>query len=468
MFPASSQVNPHHNDDLVSQKIYLFNKTISKHEQRKWFLPKQFPELQSFNISFDKMWSAIQNPDNERMKSILLKAFNGKAVDIVVYGGSNTAAGLFPPILQKWWDKNIFPISGSVLKIKNIAIGGTSSTYFQFCYDIYLDKSEVVDLFILELSINDALCDLQNSSIPRSLPFEKFTTELLKRPNKPSVLLVNLYILLHGKPPQCMNLKDFGQDQIIDLYDLTAINVRNLVCSSKLGKYYATDHTYDLQDPGGTSHINSKGHAQAAFMIIQVIMRTSKEIIYRAKNFQNTVKSIATSTATFILARSPHVVETPQCWSRLTHNYKYNPQHNTLKIKVVESKGFVRTEGFRIKNTSYSSTEERKDAFGGFLATEQGSEVTISFTVVGTNSQSARSVGIVSRSSSNGGEVEVWLDDNYSKRTYVNLRANADQSIVRIIGTQVTPGNHTLTMHVAKSGMSSLVGVLVGPANGPW
>ena len=115
----------------------MFNKTISKHQQSKWFVQEQFPALESFNIDFNNTKSAIQNLDNERLESTLLKAFKGESVKIVVYSGSNTAAGLFPILLQQWWDKNITPVSGSVLKVKNLAIGGTSSTYFQFCYDIF-------------------------------------------------------------------------------------------------------------------------------------------------------------------------------------------------------------------------------------------------------------------------------------------------------------------------------------------
>ena len=466
IFP-SRQAIPQHNDDaLVLKKIHLFNKTISQHEQTKWFLPDQFPALQSFNRNFNSNWSAIQNPDNKRVEPTLLKAFHGEDVNIVVYGGSNTAAGLFPLIIQQWWDKNIFPISGSVLKVRNVAMGGTSSIYFQFCYDIYLDKGEDVDLVILELSINDAFCDIQNSSIPKSLPFEQFTRELLNRPNKPSVLVVNLYTLLfHGETPQCVNLMDFDQNQVVHNYNITAINLRNLVCSFKMGKYYATQRTYDLKENGGTWHINSKGHAQTAFLIIQVILRTLKKIIFSGNTFKNSTKSYTTSTTTSIPARNSHIaIETPQCWSRLTPDYKNNVLRNTLEINVIKSKGFVYRQGIRIRKTSFSSTEERKDAFGGFLAEEQGSKITISFTVVG--SSFPRSVGIISRSLANGGEVEIWLDEDNSKRTYVKLNDQGNQTIMRIIGTQMTPGNHTITMHVVKSGISVIVGVVVGPANG--
>ena len=65
---------------------------------------------------------------------------------------------------------------------------------------------------------------------------------------------------------------DFGQDRIITHYNIATTELRELVCSFyELKKsYYATSKTYDLLDPGGTMHINSNGHAQIAFMIVQL------------------------------------------------------------------------------------------------------------------------------------------------------------------------------------------------------
>jgi hypothetical protein len=445
------------------RKIYLFNKTISKHQQSKWFVQEQFPALENFNIDFNNTRSAIQNTENERLESTLLKAFKGESVKIVVYGGSNTAAGLFPILLQQWWDKNITPVSGSVLKVKNIAIGGTSSTYFPFCYDIYLDANEVVDLFILELSVNDAVGNLQNSSIPRNLPLEQFTRQLLNRPNRPGVFFVNLYTLI-GEPAQCTNLMDFDQNLIIDHYNTTAINLRNLVCSFKLGKYYATVKTYDLKDAGGTMHLNPKGHAQTALLIVQVFMRMLKKLIHNVKMLKNSVQSYVTPFTS--VGTLSNTITTPQCWASLTPNYK-SELRSTLQLKNIKSNGFVNVQGIRIKTSSYSSKEERKDSYGGLSAREKGSVVTILFTVVARHPHILRSVGVISRFSTSGGEVDVWLDNHYSKRTNIKLHVNAQQTAVRIIGTQVTPGNHTLTMHVVKKGISVLVGAVVGPPDGP-
>lgn len=452
--------------DRKLKNICLFNKMISNYQQSRWFLPEQFPTLQNFNMDFNNMSSAIKNPDSERLESTLLKAFRGEPVEIVVYGGSNTAAGLFPIILQQWWDKNITPISGSVLKVNNKAIGGTSSTYFQFCHGIYLDADEVVDLFILDVSANDAVSNLQNASIRRSLPLEQFTRQLLNLHNVPGVLFVNLYNLI-GKPLQCINLMNFGQDRIITHYNVAAIELRDLVCSFHESEksYYATSKTYDLLDPGGTMHINSKGHAQIAFMIVQLLMRTLNKLIDNVDIFANSVKPHILPLPPFVYIRNLNSAMTsPLCWASLTPDYKYNALRSTLRLKVVKLKGFVYVKSnIKIGERSYSSKEERTDAFGGLVANEKGSKTTISFTVY-----FLCSVGVITRSSGNGGEVDVWLDNDYMKRINIKLHQHRDQTVVRIIATQVVAGTHTLTMDVVKQGISALVGVVIGPSDGPW
>lgn len=447
------------------RNIYLFNKVITNHQQSRSFLPKQFPTLQNFNMDFDNMWSAMKNPDSKRLESTLLKAIRGEPVEIVVYGGSNTVAGLFPIILEQWWDKNITPISGSVLKVKNMAIGGTSSTYFQFCHDIYLDAEEIVDLFILDVSSNDVVSNLQSTSIPRSLPLEQFIRQLLKLHNGPGVLFVNLYSLT-GKPLKCINLMDFGQDQIISHYNVAAIELRDLVCSfsNLIKKYYATKRTYDLLDAGGTMHINSKGHAQIAFMIVQLFMRTLKKLIHNADTLMKSVTSLILPLPPFVYIRSSNsAITSPLCWSSLTPN-KHKALRSTFMFKVVTSNRFVYVKNnIKIGGRSYSSKEERTDAFGGFVANKKGSKITISFTVY-----NLCSVGVITRSSGNGGEIDIWLDNDYFERKNIKLHKHRDQTVVRIIATQVIPGSHTLTMVVVKQGISALAGVVIGPSDGPW
>lgn len=451
------------NKDEMKLRRHLFRQLLSKHQQTGWFLPQQFPALNKLKKALDNIWTAIKHPENKRLESISLKAWKGEPVKIVVYGGSNSAAGLFPIILQQWWEKNITPISGSVLKVKNIAIGGTSSTYFQFCYDIYLDENEIVDLFILEVSVNDALYELQDPSIPKTLPLEQFLRQLLNRSYKPGIIFVNLYVVT-SDTMQCLNLMDFGQDQIIDYYKITAIDLRDLVCSPNFGKYCPTNKTYDFQG-ANTTHMNSRGHAQIAFMIIQVLMRNIIKNVNILKKFSEPCDpEVPFNNISLVHERKTSRIwfTKPLCWANLTPNYKSNELRTILRVNVVKSNGFIYDGIVRIiKKVSYSSAEERRDAYGGFIANENGSEITISFTVM--PGQQLCSVGIISRSSINAGEVDVWFDRHYTKRTNINLHKTVDQTIVRIISTQITSGNHVLTMRVVQNGTAALVGVFVGP-----
>ena len=57
--------------------------------------------------------------------------------------------------------------------------------------------------------------------------------------------------------------------------------------------------------------------------------------------------------------------------------------------------------------------------------------------------------------------MDVWLDNDYIKRTNIKLHQYCQQTVVRIIATQVIAGSHTLTIDVVKQGNSALVGVVI-------
>lgn len=184
-------------------------------------------------MSIDKMHSCIQNEENMRLELVLSKVLKGEAINVVIYGGSNSAQGMFPAILYHWWSKIITPISGSRLYVKNVAIGGTGSGFYQFCHDIYLKRDEVIDLIILETAVNDVVTTVVGSNgilmVNRSLPLEQLTRQLLNRPNSPAVFYVNLF-LIHGRNSMCLNLVDYGQRLITDLYNITTFDLRCLCC----------------------------------------------------------------------------------------------------------------------------------------------------------------------------------------------------------------------------------------------
>ena len=162
--------------------------------------------MRDLHLDKNNFCSAIKDENNERLERIAEKVLRGMTVNVAVYGGSNTAGGglqedeksikgRFPILLQGWWDNVITPVTGSRLNITIIVIGGTSSRYYEYCYNVYLDINNI-DLVILELSVNDAVAvKLGNlTNFNYSLPLEQFTRQLLNEPNNLAVMFVNFFI----------------------------------------------------------------------------------------------------------------------------------------------------------------------------------------------------------------------------------------------------------------------------------
>ncbi len=196
------------NGDVIkfNQIIQLLSQTLTSVDPLSiWLTRDRYPTLETLQINLTKMSSCIQNQENLRLELVLLKVLNGKAINAVIYGGSNCAQGMFPVILRDWWNKVIKPISGSQLNQKIIGIGGTGSGYYQFCHEVYLEENETIDLVMLETAVNDLVNVVVGpSNHSRSLPLEQFTRQLLKRPNNPAVFYVNLF-LVNKQNCQCLS-----------------------------------------------------------------------------------------------------------------------------------------------------------------------------------------------------------------------------------------------------------------------
>ena len=199
-------------------------------------------------------------------------------------------------------------------------------------------------------------------------------------------------------------------------------------------------------------------------MIVQLFMRTLKKLIHNTDILMKSVTSSILPLPPFVHIQSSNsAITSPVCWSSLTPN-KHKALQSTLQFKVVTSNRFVCVKNnIKIGECSYSSKEERTDAFGGFVANKKGSKITISFTVY-----NLCSVSVIIRSSGNGGEIDIWLENDCFERKNIKLHEHRDQAVVRIIATQVIPSGHTLTMVVVKQGISALAGVVIGPSDGPW
>ena len=459
-----------------ARSVHMLNQKVTSVDPLSiWLVKDQYPTLKALQMDLTKMLPSIENQENPRFHLVLLKALRGESINVVVYGGSNCVKGMFPIILQDWWNTVIMPISGSSLNVKTIGIGGTGSGYYQFCYGVYLRKNETIDLVILETAVNDAVNTVYDTSnFNRNLPLEQFTRQLLNRPDHPAVFYVNLFLV--SKRDKCLNLVDYGQRLISNTYDITTLNLRGLVCRLREGKFYADENTNKVQNGW---HSNLLGHAQIAFMLIHVISQNivkmtqnaTEQVINDVSLFNTVGPEIPPLPLPVYIRGENSTITSPQCWSNLRHDLKNEITDNSLQLTLVRSVGFEYAKSIRIGKASYSAKSvSRTDSFGGFLGNEVNSEVTVAFTVTPQRSEASittGSVGIASRYGSGGGVVEVWLDDGYKKRVRVRLRSQYSQTAVAVVDVRVQPGRHTLTMRIVEKGSSVLAAVFVGPPDWP-
>ena len=191
-----------------------------------------------------------------------------------VFGGSNTVGagpkkdegdieGRFSKVITHWWNKTITPITGSKLKLREIAMGGTSSEFFQFCFGSYIH--EKLDLVFIEMAVND-MRELP-SNANKSLPLEQMTRQLLAYPTEPALVYINLF---KGSNEGCTNIEDYGQDLLTDTYNITSLKWRNAVCFGNARNKLKSPCELICSDK---LHINQLGHAHISLMVINLFRK---------------------------------------------------------------------------------------------------------------------------------------------------------------------------------------------------
>ena len=469
------------NYDGMYENNYLLKKALRKYPSSVWVYKDRFPTLRHLLLEKDDLDKSIQNRENPRLGKIMEKVLRGENIKILLIGGSNSAGGglqedehslngTFYNILSVWWAKTITPATGSKLKIKVIAIGGTQSTFFQFCYKVFLEGFEY-DLAIIELSVNDAR-GIALQKVNKAQPLEQLTRQLMNRENRPAIFYVNLFA---ANTPNlgCFNLMDFGQSFLCDHYDITTINLRDANCRlNKNGGYNVTSKAIKIQSKD-RHHIGLLGHAQIALMLLKVISRKLVQLIGYGNDIRDhgRYNSISKLPSPVYIKRERNIISKPLCWTTLVSNQKENI-HNSLKVSVFKSKGFIMKKPVLIGGIKYSGHVYRTDAYGSWWASEKDSQITFEFNIIQMQDHhihSTRSVGLIARKSPGSGEVEAWIDDHFNKRVSIQLNSfSFRQTDVSIIAVHVPLGKHTLNVRITKAGDVPLIGIVIGPPNGPY
>jgi len=133
---------------------------------------KEKPEILDIitgNLNLERFLLHIMNETlmtNTRnaIQTLLQKAFRGENIKVVIIGesvtvgadlGVNNTALVYQHHLVEWWNKLFGQITGSLMEVRKVAVGGVSSVYFGRCWKVYLSLIEPFDFVMWEFNIND-------------------------------------------------------------------------------------------------------------------------------------------------------------------------------------------------------------------------------------------------------------------------------------------------------------------------
>ncbi|CAB4021352.1 Hypothetical predicted protein [Paramuricea clavata] len=495
---------------LLPTILNVLCKALLVHPFTTWKLKHKFSSMKDIRVHENVLHEVIHNPWNERLKHKLYKVLQGEDVYLDVFGGSNTAGaglrkdegdleGRYSLVITHWWNKTITPITGSNLKLRQIAMGGTSSEFFQFCFASYIHEKP--DLVFIEMAVND-MRDLP-SNANKSLPLEQLTRQLLVYPKEPALVYINLFNCPYCNY-SCTNIEDYGQDLLTDTYNITSLKWRNAVCSKNARNNLK--NPCDLICSDGM-HINLLGHAHISLMLINLFRRilldhistviTNSGVSHRKKSTRVARENKSTRVTSGItlsmsdqlpprilrkqialprpvlIKKTTKIISEPLCWTNLSPNYhRINDVKNNLDVIITKTKGFF-LETAKI-GEKCSKPPCRVDSVSSWTGKTIGANITFSFTVPEENYPlsaegiQTRSVAIGIRTCWNCGVADMWLDSDYKSKKIFSTKLHYGRTCAKILALHVEPGNHTLNVEIVRQGKVSIVAIMVGPSDGPY
>lgn len=508
------------NSQLTKKKLKQLQFSIKRNPLKIWFFKNRFKSLKDLFITLP-LWNSalgvVQRYDTtNRLRDVILRSLNGEDVNVAIMGGSISAGGgltfdnedlrgVYYRVFSDWWQNTVEPITGSVLNLHNLAIGGTGSNFFAFCYDALLKPNTKMNLALLDFTVNDYI-QFKYSRFPMTLSLEQLTREILSERTSPAVMYVN-FVQGELQIPVCNNLENHGQTMLAVNYGITTVSLRNFLCSSplRIGKKSSKMFTSD------GNHVSVLGHAQVAYMIInhmRQLMLTIIDSVLTSKKVKITfpTHSLSSIADRIILPDCPlkfrslpgpvfksygqNFRDHPLCYTLMTPDLNKNmsPSRN-LQVKEVGNFGFEVVQGIPINRRKsvnpaviQPSPEDqiqpseiqrlRTDAYGGWKSQLVNSILELEILIPLTSfskkcflesTTDTRNVAVAVRTHGNGGTAKVWLNEYEERGILINTRSSFGHTKLITIARQVIPGRHVLSVRTVTNGMFILSGVLIGP-----
>ena len=424
-----------------------------------------YRNINDLSVSEEDITKAIHNNDKDscRVTTLMNKVMRAEPINMIVIGGSNSAGGgiadhkrLFHQLFSQWWSR----VTSSQLTVENLSLGGTGSDFFTFCLQNYISKNDKPDIVLIELSVND-----YGFSHGKTVqPMELLTRRVLSLSSSPLVLYVSLVdpvkknqSLSSIKNPRCHNLEDLGQRELASYYGITLFSWRDILCRLNEVNHVRKPYIRPGMINRDHLHIDVKGHAQVALMIIR----------YFQKALQRARQPYCSNSAMKrpLFADSSILVTKPLCWAAANPGWGKFTVNQSFEVTVLRKRGFSQIP-LNSTEAKMDGGFDRSDAFGGWVSSKPGSFIEYSFQVPSKK----WSVGIVlRRMKHNTGLVQMWLDKNRKNAVKISGKAFSTfraETRVYFVASDVSPGHHSIGVETKGQKTISLLvnGIVLGPA----
>ena len=406
----------------------------------------------------------MNDKDSCRVTTLTNKVMRAEPIKMIVIGGSNSAGGgikdhkrLFHQLFSQWWSQ----VTRSQLTVENLSLGGTGSDFFTFCLQNFMSENDEPDIVLIELSVND----YGFSHGKTAQPMELLTRRVLSLSSSPLVLYVSLVDLVKKGPSlssiknlRCHNLEDLGQRELASYYGITLLSWRDILCPINEGNSVRKPYIRPGMVNRDHLHIDVKGHAQVA----QMIIRYFQNALQRTGQLHCSKSTIKRP----LFADSSILVTKPLCWAAANPGWGKLTVHQSFNVKVQRKRGFSEIPLDNTDAKMAVGSDLRTDAFGGWVSSKPGSFIEYSFQVPSKK----WSVGIVlRRMRQNAGRIQIWLDNNKKDAVAITGKAFGSvhfQTRVYFVASDVSPGHHTISLETKGQKIISLLinGIVLGPA----
>ena len=447
---------------IYPRKASAMIEYLNKDPLESWFY--KFQSLSALGLNSTMLRNGLVNPGSiDRLKNVMVRALKGDDITLSVVGGSISAGGglykdegniggLYYKGVVDWWNKVITPLTGSEMKVNNIAIGSIGTDYFSYCLRSHISNDS--DIIIWELSGNDYNRYLKTST-KGAKPLERFTRMALQVPSDPAIIFVNFFKGVDYKKSKknCPNFEDQGEDIIAHYYKIPSLSWRAMVCESLIEQSpLFTLNSLFCKDQ---YHPSLLGHAQTSLLLILHLRHVMRSVLQYASSHDGILpdfNSFYTLPAPLFVGLEHPV---PLCWTLISPDFKES-LNNNLGVKILTQNGF--------KIEYATNFPIRFDRVICWRAEVAGALMKMQITLPeagikdGPIDEPAKDIAFeiaITTHTRFGGSAEVWLDQRPGEPMLIKEGRPNDtgkRTQVDVLTQNAEPGVHTLNLKAITSG----------------